>query len=187
MSSNMLKLSAKKAQVDSVVEEVREQKNGGTLEASRALAEKLNIVKDSVHAEKRVKASAKLKPFVIKIPKEKRSEYQNRPYLHPSYNASEWAGKEPELIALKTLYIDKSGAFQLWNTQVAESLILVWIRSEKLKSFTTDDVEKHFKVFGGGVTDITRLACKKLAKDNVLTIAKAQLGKRKHYVYHVRA
>lgn len=168
MSSSILKMSAKNAQASSAIREIKEQKNGGTLEAS-------------------VKASAKLKPFVIRVPKEKRSEYQNRPYLHPSYNALEWAEKEPELIALKTLYIDKTGAFQLWNTKVAESLITDWMRTEKLKSFTTDDVEKHFKLFGGGVTDITRLACKKLAKDGVLTIAKAQTGKRKHYVYHVRA
>jgi hypothetical protein len=169
--------------------------NNGTIDASRALAAKLNVVKAFAakakpSAVKTAKAEkdkqAKAEPFTAKIPLEARSRYQKRLYLHPSYNAPEWANKEPELIALKTLYIDERGRFQLWTCKVAESLISDWIKAEKLKSFTTTDIEKKFKLFGGGVSDISRSACKKLEAQALLEHSKVKHGKKERYLYKVK-
>jgi len=175
-------------QMKAVMSEVKRSSNG-TIDASRALAEKLAAKAEHEPAVKPAKAQTKPKaePFTAKIPVEKRSKYQKRLYLHPSYNAPEWANKEPELIALKTLYIDENGKFQLWTCKVAESLILDWIRASKLRSFTTSDIEKKFKLFGGGVSDISRSACKKLEKSGVLEISKAKHGKKERYLYEVLA
>jgi hypothetical protein len=196
MTQNFVKMSATNAQVKSAIEQVKKQNGEGkTLEASKALAAKLAEQKPA-KAEPREKASksstaapvkseAKTVPLVAHIPLKERSKYQLRPYLHPSYNAPEWENKEPDLIALKTLYIDDKNNFQLWNAKTAVQLISEWISSDKkLKTFSTSDVEKRFKLFGSGVTDITRNACAKIVKDGKLSKSAADT-KKKSYIFQV--
>jgi hypothetical protein len=199
MTSNMIKMSAQDAQVASVINQVKKEGNGKTLENSKVLAASLKKLDKAEKKLKEIRAKVpnktqkapvkkeeKIIQLVAHVSPEKRSSYQKRPYLHPSYSAPEWENKESNLIALKTLSIDKEGNFQLWNAKAAVQLIGEWISSDKeLQSFNTDDIEKKFKLFGGGVTDISRNACKKLEKDGRLTHSKAKNGKRERYVYHV--
>lgn len=47
-----------------------------------------------------------------------------------------------------------------------------------MKSFTTVDMERKFKLFGGRVSDVNRAACKKLEKKRVMAISKIKRGRR---------
>jgi len=161
-----------------LLKEVKKNGNGCTSDQSKALAQELKEAQPA-------KAERKKEKLTARIAVSKRNDYQKRKYLHPSYNAPEWADKEPSLIALKTLYIDANGEFHLWNSESSLKLISEWIKAEHVQEFTTADIMKKFKLFGGGIGDVTRSACNKLKDQGVLSVSKQSHGKKERYLFKV--
>lgn len=173
-----------------IIAQVKESQNGSKIEQSRALAEALKTsseqkVEPKVEKPKAEKKKAKVE-LTIKVEEDKRTPYQKRLYLSPSYASSDYENKLRDVIAKRTLFIDDNKKFQIWNSATAQSLIKSWIESDKeLKSFTTRDLIEKFHIFGGGIGDVSRHALKALEKQGLIKIGLAQNGKRKRYLYEV--
>ncbi len=131
------------------------------------------------------KSARDIKQYLLHIPADKQTPYERRFYLKSAYNLPDATVDETER-AKTTFYRDDSGKLQLWNLPTARKLIKAYINSKKPKSFTSDDVETLYKVFGPGISDNTLNACRKFVKQGFLKMHKDPPNMRRfHYVMTV--
>lgn len=130
-------------------------------------------------------AARDIKQYLLHIPADKQTPYEKRFYLKSAYNLPGATVDETER-AKTTFYRDTSGKLQLWNLPAARKLIKAYINSKKPKSFTSDDIESHYRVFGPGISDNTLNACRKFQKQGFLKMRKEPADARRfHYVMTV--
>jgi hypothetical protein len=130
-------------------------------------------------------AARDIKQYLLHIPEDKQTAYEKRFYLKSAYNLPDATVDATER-AKTTFYRDEQGKLQLWNLPTARKLIKAYINSKKPKSFTSDDVETLYKVFGPGISDNTLNACRKFQKQGFLSMRKDPPDVRRfHYVMTV--